>query len=117
MKFQCPACRERGWPAHFESEPKCGFLDDGLFTPDNWMCETLLRLRTRAGEEAGKCHYRDDQYLGVIPTFLGFIVLSWYKHRGRTEGAWIMDQTKMLPLNLAAARAVLEFEETMHPGY
>lgn len=53
--------------------------------------------------------WNEDQYIATISDKNGgFVVLSWYKHRGRTEGAWWVFGTECVPMTLTDAEKVLE---------
>lgn len=93
----CKECELRGktWNG---DDPQCGFVD-GIFTKDNWMCATLMGLRLIA-EDNNCIHRAEDDNLGVIPvncyindkSYVGFVVLLWYKSRGRTTNAYFMKE-------------------------
>lgn len=90
--FRCPACIKQGWPDYFGSAPTCGWKEDGTFNPDNWNCETLVRLRMRA-REMGTVVWMNDHNLYVVPLERthfdddGWAVLTSYKEHGATESA------------------------------
>ena len=99
VAVSCKACEERGqtWSG---SPPKCAF-EDGIFNSDNWNCATMNKLRDLAEQNS---LWSEDQNCGIISNKWGkFIVLSWYKRRGRTEGAWIVDETEKHDLTIKAA--------------
>lgn len=79
-----------GRPPHFASDPRCA-LAGGVFATDNWNCAGLRRLRRDASSAE---HWNEDQHCAVlpIPDTGSFIVLSYYKSRGRTEGAWVVEE-------------------------
>ena len=60
--------------------------------------------------------YNEDQYCAVlpVPNSTRFLVMSWYKRRGRTEGAWIVDSTAVIPLTIEEAEAIIEGHDTGH---
>jgi len=104
----CKLCKERGKPESFGSDPKCAF-PDGVFTSDNWNCATMNALRDIAGSYR---HGNEDQYAEVIPATdddeCTHIVLTWYKSRGRTEGAWMLfDDRPPEPLTLEVAENII----------
>ena len=109
----CKQCELRGktWNG---DEPQCGFVD-GVFTSDNWMCATLLGLRHIA-EDNDCVHRVEDDNIGVIPvscyindvSYVGFIVLVWYKSRGKTSNAYYMrDGYEPTELTLELAEEIL----------
>lgn len=88
----CPRCLERGRPPHFGSTPRCAF-ETGVFSPENWMCATLIDLRNELVEQ-DKVVYADDNRAALIPcrSGEGFIVIVWYKSRGCTSRVtWLND--------------------------
>lgn len=111
----CPACVARGktWQG---DNPRCAFAHGGEFNPDNWNCATMNRLRTLPVVRA----FGDDETCAIVPLpeamegddGSGFIVLSWYKHRGCCEGAVCFIDQRPAPLTLARAqRAITAGEE------
>ena len=126
---RCPPCVEayglQGKPKHFGSDPKCAFWDaGGQFNADNWNCALMGVLRTEAERvwNEGPPHHgralltaddqrcaviRVDELLGLRPDDSGFdpdfLILSWYKSRGGTEGAWCIDQSHLRPLDFSLA--------------
>ncbi len=103
------------------SDPiKCAFSSkDGLFSNNNWCCETASKLR-----ELVEYNDRDDNRsasIGVlrIPEHnsdaddndgiqQGYIVASWYKDRGKTGQMWVMwDDDEPQRLNLKTVEFVL----------
>ena len=105
----CMACEKRGktWNG---GDPMCGFPNDSAFDTGNWNCATLNILRGIA-EELGQIQCMEDTSIAIIPISDddrdGWIVLSWYKSRGRTSTArFIFDDTD-IPLTLEIAQAAL----------
>ena len=97
----CDACKARGktWPG---DDPKCG-LPNGTFSADNWNCASLNALRDVVYEgqqtmpSGVDYRYCDDQKYATVQVDQiegvgGALALwvTWYKSRGRTEGAWLM---------------------------
>jgi hypothetical protein len=95
----CRLCIERGktWSG---GDPKCAF--DGKFE-DNWNCATLNSLRNICKQEETEGIYRhwcDGQSWAAISideirdpdnAWIGYTLwMTWYKHRGRTEQAYIL---------------------------
>ena len=87
-------------------------IPGGRFTSENWNCLTANALRDHAERRET---WSEGQYLGVIPFDGAFIVLSWYKHRGRTEGAWMVFEGEALPLTLEHAEECLMWVATETP--
>jgi len=106
----CKLCQERGktWEG---DDPKCAF-ESGVFDPHNWNCATMNALREKAEEY--ELMYRDDMgagSIGVIPFKFGYIVVTWYKNRGRTGNALIMyTDEKERPLTEGLARLALGYD-------
>ena len=109
-------------PFRILSSPiKCAFDKKGVFSHDNWNCRTLIALRLLAQECEDCYYYRDDLATGTIcvipipyeidPPQLGFIVLTYYKERGKTDVAIVIDDSGIEPLRLETAEAVLDWYE------
>jgi len=100
----CKLCKKRG-KAWNGDNPKCAFAN-GIFSNENWNCETANRLRNLTIDTK---FYSNDQYCGVIDLDEcgKFLILSWYKSRGRTEGAWVVDQSSISPITLKEAEELL----------
>jgi hypothetical protein len=101
----CKACEDRGQTWNGDS-PSCAFDERGVFTSDNWNCATMNKLRALAEDRSV---WNEDQYCSIIP-FKDegtYIVLSWYKHRGRTQGAWFVDEDTIAPLVLEKAEELI----------
>ena len=100
----CKACKERGktWDG---DDPKCAFEHD-VFSYDNWNCATMSLLRNHASLRP---IYNEDQYLGVMNLECGaFLVLTWYKSRGRCDGAIIIDEAETIQLDCNMAINILD---------
>lgn len=105
------------------SDPiRCAFTE-GDFNTDNWSCETMRVLRAHCrnpplGHRA--IHFRDDLRacsvgLLQIPESddetmqQGYLVMSWYKNRGRTGRAMVMwDDKEPSPLTLKTAEFLVQ---------
>jgi hypothetical protein len=98
----CSRCLARGktWEG---SNPTCAFVE-GTFSGDNWMCATMNGLRDMVEESRV---WSEDQSAAIIPYDGDFIVLGWYKNRGRTEFAGKLEERVMRPLTLEFAELVL----------
>lgn len=102
---------------HIYSSPViCAFDNpEQSFNGDNWGCETMSCLRTivKGVNDEGHLYFmRDDMCngsIGVIPLpsdelGTGYLVMNWYKNRGRTDKANIInedDPIKRLSLETA----------------
>ena len=104
-RYRCPRCTERGTLPSFASEPKCAFAPTGVFVADNWQCATMNALREIARDT--KIMWTCDQHAALLPLEGGFIVLGWYKDRGRTEYAGYLQDYVCGPLTLRTAEAYL----------
>lgn len=97
----CKRCDERikNWNG---DDPKCAFDARGVFISDNFMCATMEQLRIKAYDNYV---YNDDQKCCALPIEDdgSFVVLSWYKNRGNTEGAWYVSEGNMIPLTIEKA--------------
>jgi hypothetical protein len=103
----CPACKSR--PKDWEgSNPKCGFLE-GVFSTENWNCATLNVLRD-AIEDRNSREYCGDQSCVTLPlSDCGeFLVVTWYKNRGCTEGCFVIDGAQMRKATLKDVGAAFE---------
>jgi hypothetical protein len=100
----CKECNKRGktWRG---DDPKCGFETD-VFSPENWNCASIGLLRDLADERSV---YNEGQYCSIIPIpdTCEFIVLSWYKNRGRTDYAIVMSDTGPRPLTIDVVESIL----------
>ena len=126
MSERCNGCDalDVSWPPSFPGfgrDPlSCAFKSkrlDAEFNPDNWNCGTMNALREAAHKFGSSDGLRwDDQSSGVVPVpadvadRVGCIALTWYKNRGRTEGAVVLfENNKTIPLTLGMAVEVVEF--------
>lgn len=109
----CKLCDERGhnWPG---DPPRCAF-DGRVFDPGNWNCATMNVLRTLAAQFNPQ--YSDEQRCATIPYDGMFIVLGWYKHRGTTEIALVIEGHDQCPLTYRLAKQVIEhYEDAAEAG-
>lgn len=101
----CDLCRARGgrtWPG---SEPRCGFDEAGGFASDNWNCATLNVLRELG--DLTEC-YGEDNRACLVPDDMGdFIVLRWYKRRGKVDCAVLLGLDGTRALDLATAERAI----------
>ena len=110
MSSPCKRCVERGktWSG---SDPVCGFDASGAFNPDNWNCATLNALRDLASKGGTRLRYcAESACLIPIPEDGPgyFVLMKWYKDRGRTSAAWLLSSGAHEPLSLADAEFVLD---------
>lgn len=103
----CRRCKEYN-TKYPSSAIQCAFKNKTkTFNKDNWNCATMNALRKIAEEG---CYWNEDQHLGVVPLKGegGFLVLSWYKDKGRTSGAWIIEESRIKRLTLKKADRIIE---------
>jgi len=106
--MSCKKCEERGktWKG---DNPICAFNSEA-FSDENWNCATMNELRCLCYKSENVV-YNEDQNACIlaIPDSCQHLALSWYKSRGKTEGAWIIksDCTPPEPLTLAIAENIL----------
>jgi len=62
-------------------------------------------LRGMVNEETS--YWSDDQFCHVIPVDGDFLILGVYKHRGKTEAAYILSETTMKALTLEKANDII----------
>lgn len=108
--MSCRRCSERG-KAWEGSEPKCSFPDGGRFSPEGWNCGTAnaLRVLVRQDEEDSRSVWSEDCVAALLPWDGAFVLLTWYKHRGRTDGAWLVAGASVEWLTLDMAEDFLDW--------
>lgn len=114
----CKRCEERGktWEG---SDPKCAF-ENGVFNPDNWNCATIIELRKIAYDN-NLFHTYEEESISTLPLDSttdsglslknGFIVMNWYKDRGRTYNALYIHDSGYNVLTLQQAEDFLNHGE------
>ena len=105
--YQCPRCKDRGqtWTG---SPPSCGFTARGYFRSDNWNCATLNELRERSKR---RHVYGNEDNAVLLPRGngeAGFVVLCWYKRRGRCDQGFLLTSDGRRALKLKEAVDALE---------
>ena len=105
---RCEVAYGSGRPSYFASEPKCAF-PNGVFASDNWNCATanLLRDAARQDEPDGHTVWSEDQNAALIPWDGVFVVMGWYKHRGRTEYIGVLGDSGCRLMTIGEADAYL----------
>ena len=105
--YRCPLCWKQGWPDHMD-EPKCAFLANGKFTASNWNCGTMNKLRDDA-ESTGMCERYGDNSVALPRVPTGWVLLEFYKNRGRVDSAWFVGDGK--PRHMKLDDLTREFED------
>ncbi len=104
---QCTRCKARGKPENFGSDPRCAFLS-GVFNSDNWNCATMNEIRYRVTVDLeGSPAHAEDRSAALLPWGYRFVLIGWYKNRGCTELAGVLNETHVAPLTLKDAEAFL----------
>jgi hypothetical protein len=103
MKAMCKLCEDRGktWQG---SNPKCAFKQ-GTFSTDNWNCATMNKLRDICEDHMVGNEDQNAALLSGVES--DHIVLTWYKNRGRTEGAYMFYDGKPKKLTIKEAEKLL----------
>lgn len=99
----CKLCTERGktWQG---DDPECAF-ETGTFSAKNWNCATMGKLRNLCEDSTV---WNEDQNAALLcGEDCDHVVLSWYKRRGRTEGAYMLNDGIATPLTLEEAEKVI----------
>lgn len=105
--------------------PKCAFSVDGSFVPDNWSCCIMTQLRYICMRDAhdddeppsaGVFSWRDDESagsIGVIHFGDGYLVMTWYKNRGRTGDAFVVSDGERFELTQERALQIVKQRENL----
>jgi|3_EtaG_2_1085321.scaffolds.fasta_scaffold03033_6 hypothetical protein len=110
----CKYCDLRGktWNG---SDPKCGFPLGDTFTPENWNCATLNLLRGLSHKNGVKTYGEDNGSISVLALPIswnfderGYLVMNWYKDRGCTDKAKIINEDEEFELTEELANAIIE---------
>jgi len=88
----------------YYSYPKCAFTPLGNYNKDNWECQTMVKLRQLEDHH----DWNDDESIGIVKISNGYLVMTYYKGRGRTGNAMIMCDDEMRELTLNDAYRILE---------
>lgn len=108
--MSCKYCSERGktWNG---DDPKCAF-EGKVFNKDNWNCAAMNKLRSIA--EDNTVVLRDsDENIGIIPYDGVFLVITWYKNRGRCGNAKIMQDEEESVLTYDLAKEIIDYYNNM----
>ena len=100
----CDRCEKRvkDWKG---DDPRCAFTR-GQFDSDNWNCATMNDLRELVRDRAV---YSEDNNCAVLPYEGYFIIISWYKSRGCTNFAAVLDGCNVRALTTVMADEILKF--------
>lgn len=123
-ELACPRCKALypKRPDNYGSDIKCAFANPlSVFSEDNWFCATMLALR-QGKVMAPECKYQEDElpdqrwnadeHAVAIPDGEGaFLIISWYKRRGRTQFARYLKDNTMRVLYLSDAERALAYAE------
>lgn len=127
---ECKRCRERGktWQG---GDPVCGFDEAGNFLDSNFLCATLGALRDFAADST-TATWHEDSWMAILcgpeqcqmldkDTYPNagrgpaYVVMRWYKHRGRTEDVlWWSSSESPRPITLVEAELVISELEVRH---
>jgi hypothetical protein len=102
MGKPCYRCQTipKSWQGN---ERECAFKD-GVFSPDNWNCATVAGLRDMAQIVVNN----SDQNAAMVALTGGvYMVISWYKNRGGTEGIWLFREGMIHPIHIEEAEMLL----------
>ena len=102
----CPRCKARGktWDG---DDPVCAFRGGRPFDAANWMCATMIAIREHMGVRDAVVVDDGDQHCAVTPWRGCFVMVGWYKRRGRTEAAVLLSEADVLPMTLHDATEFL----------
>ena len=114
-QYSCDLCQERGkdWKG---DDPQCAFLHGRSFSNQNWRCATMGVFRSACAESAVCCSVEQSVGVVAIPESVSddehefhptHLVLSWYKSRGCTDGAIVLDSNgNAYPLTASLAEKI-----------
>ncbi len=108
---QCELCRTTAITEN-KGNPNCAF-ENNVFSKDNWNCVTVSRIRKLIngldsiklrGIDFTKC-ITEQHYATINLDYIDELQdpdsdqpiclwVGWYKNRGRTEGMWLMFESK-----------------------
>jgi len=116
---------EEGELVHFLEEGytsspiRCAFEESSVFSSDNWCCQTMSLLRRGLQNPNSFTVWNNDSNAGCFGIPLrgpdqqhiqqGFLVMSWYKNRGRTGMAIVLwDESEPVKLTLPTAQFIIQ---------
>lgn len=104
-RLHCPRCRAEYSAEELRNSPqiKCAFANTGVFNADNYSCGTMIKIRELAGQVS---MYNEDEHACLLPNDAhsgSFVLVTWYKSRGHTQGLWLVDQNTISPMTYQQA--------------
>ncbi len=108
----CKLCETTPVPDYYGSPRECAFDTEGKFTNNNWNCVTMSRLRALVDDNWDKISSIDDEHAALFPLDIdchwSFLCLQWYKSRGKTSGAFVIDTSgNMESITLEIAEKII----------
>lgn len=96
----CCRCGETGM------SKECAFTMTGVFDVCNYKCPIMRALRYMPGHTITS----QDEVIHIIPTsgVYDFVIVTWYKERGCTEGFYVSHDGVILNGSLLDAMEVLD---------
>lgn len=121
--MSCRRCQQ-GRTDHGLERRRCAWDEQGNFDRDNWCCETLIRLRQIAADyHAWDLFHARCEGAGSIAVVRdlvnedGWLVLVYYKDRGTTEVALLVnDEADPAPVTQALAEAICDAYDQQELG-
>ena len=105
----CGPCLTTKPVKELKNVPRCAFVT-GEFSPDNFRCSTMKKLRDMCYANPHAIIQSEEQSIVV---FAGvdtrFVILEWYKDRGKTEKAYMSCENEegTRPLSLEEANKII----------
>ena len=88
-------------------DPECAFTKT-FFSPENWNCATMNALRDLTED---RDFWESDNHAAMLPIpHAGeFLVMRWYKNRGRVDVAAVLnDQREFEAFSIRVAEHILD---------
>jgi hypothetical protein len=107
--MKCNLCATT--PKNWEGDDRQCAFESGTFSTLNWNCATVNKLRDIAENYRA---YGDDQSIATIPVgetkfrSSGWLIMNWYKDRGRTDLCQFISYGHIRNLNLKHAEEIIE---------
>jgi hypothetical protein len=90
-----------------------------VFSTDNWQCRTANDIRDLVDQHQEEIPpaYSEDQWANILPLRNGeFLIVGWYKSRGRTETMWVLSENTIAPATLEDAEEALSYYKEVKNG-